>query len=382
MPMRMLQEDWITMAFRPIRREHAVRYFENVIISFVITLLGTRIFLEITGYPQIATGGLHIAHVLWGGLFLLMASLIALVYRNQLLLTLSSILTGIGWGLFIDELGKFVTADNDYFFRPAAPIIYLSFLCLWFVAWYMRRDKAQSANTQIYHILDNLEELIEASVDRDELRAMKQQLVRLSQDRQDGITDELALALLHFIEREDIKASEEEPSFVPRWIGRARQSINTALLAPRMSLYAVPTVLAFLGALRLFNSCKHLLPLVWPSLPASLHADLDVSPFSSSANMWLFLLMNAIRLVIAMLLLRAARGVFSQQQEGWPRARTALVLAITFLDLLVFYFNQFSAAVVAVMDVILLGWTNHHQRRSRIEGLPQVPPSLGGAKAS
>jgi len=230
--------------------------------------------------------------------------------------------------------------------------------------------------------LDNLEELIEASVDPDELRAMKQQLVRLSQDRQDGITDELALALLHFIEREDIRTSEEEPSFVTRWMRRVRHIINTALLAPRMRRYVFPSALALLGALRLFNSFKHLLPLVWQSLPASFHADLDVSPFSSSANMWLFLLMNAFRLVIAMLFLRAALSVFSQQQEAWLRARTALVLAITFLDLLVFYFNQFSAAVVAVMDVIVLGGVNHHQRRSRIEGLPQVPPVVGRGEAT
>ena len=58
------------MAFRFIRREAAEQYLENVIVAFVITLLGTRLFLELTNYPQIAPGALHIAHVLWGGLFL------------------------------------------------------------------------------------------------------------------------------------------------------------------------------------------------------------------------------------------------------------------------------------------------------------------------
>jgi len=347
------------MAFKPIRREHAVRYFENVIISFVITLLGIRMFLEIGGYPQIASGVLHIAHVLWGGLLLLVASLIALMYRNRPLLTLSSILTGVGWGFFIDELGKFITADSDYFFRPAAPIIYLTFLCLWFLAWYLQREKHQSANTRIYHILDSLEEVIEASVDPADLMAMKQQLLQLSQDRQDGTSDELALALLRFIEREDIKTKEEEPSITTRWVRRARHSINAVLLLPWMSRYVFPTVLALYGGIRALNSCKHLLPLIWPSLSASFHADLDVNPYSSSANMWLFLLMNGFRLVIAMLFLWAARSVFSQQQRGWQMARTALILAITIVDLLVFYFNQFSAAVVTVIDVVLLGWINY-----------------------
>ena len=47
-------------------------------------------------------------------------------------------------GLFIDEVGKFITESNDYFFAPAAPIIYgavLLLLLVWLVV--SRTDRPQ-----------------------------------------------------------------------------------------------------------------------------------------------------------------------------------------------------------------------------------------------
>ncbi len=106
------------------RRDHAERYLFLVVAAFAISVAVTRVFLAATGYPKVGGGGLHIAHMLWGGLLLVVASILPLMLVGSRVLVVSAIAGGVGVGLFIDEVGKFITENNNYFFAPAAPLIY------------------------------------------------------------------------------------------------------------------------------------------------------------------------------------------------------------------------------------------------------------------
>ncbi len=94
---------------RPVKRQGAERYLRFTLLSFAASVALTRLFLGLTGYPQVGGGGLHIAHVLWGGLLLFVAALLPLLLANRWVLTVEAILGGVGVGLFIDEVGKFIT---------------------------------------------------------------------------------------------------------------------------------------------------------------------------------------------------------------------------------------------------------------------------------
>jgi len=108
------------------------------VLSGIGTVLATRAYLEIAGYPKLGGGSLHIAHVLWGGLFMAAGLAVAVTFLGRPARAWAAILGGVGFGLFIDEIGKFVTARTDYFYHPAAGLIYLAFAGLVLLVWWVR----------------------------------------------------------------------------------------------------------------------------------------------------------------------------------------------------------------------------------------------------
>lgn len=150
------------------RSLEGVGLLEDFVISAVATILGVRIFLNLTNYFQLGTGGIHISHMLWGGLLMLVALTLALGYLNKEARKLAAFVGGVGFGLFIDEIGKFVTSDNDYFFNPTFALIYMVFVLFLISFRSIARRTEYSKKEYAINALEVMKEIIFDDLDREE----------------------------------------------------------------------------------------------------------------------------------------------------------------------------------------------------------------------
>ena len=137
-----------------VRSIYAETLLEDFFVSAVAGLLAIRLYLAATGFPQLSIGTLHIAHIVWGGLLMLVALVMLLAFLNRRSQTIAAVVGGVGFGAFIDELGKFITSANDYFFRPAVAVIYVVFVLVFLATRAISRSRSFSPQHALANAFD------------------------------------------------------------------------------------------------------------------------------------------------------------------------------------------------------------------------------------
>lgn len=143
-------------------------FVETFLISGVFSVLCIRAFLYATDFPYLGGDRFHIAHVLWGGIFMMVALIILLSFTNKRAKELASVVGGIGFGAFIDELGKFITRDNNYFYEPTIALIYIVFIVIVVASVALERFFAHSTKSYVVNALEILKEAVVLDLDEQE----------------------------------------------------------------------------------------------------------------------------------------------------------------------------------------------------------------------
>ena len=211
---------------------------EALLVAAVAALLAIRGYLAATGFPQVGGGGLHVAHMLWGGLLMLVAVVLLLVGLGRQTRTVAAIVGGAGFGTFIDELGKFITSDNNYFFRPAVGIVYVIFVVLFLVTRTLGGRTPRSREAALANAADTLPDLVLGGA----TEAEQTRVLRLLE--QSGERGPLACAIRAFVAAAPAAAAVR-PSLISRLAARGRK-IYEGLIASRW--FGRVVVLLFVGS--------------------------------------------------------------------------------------------------------------------------------------
>lgn len=340
---------------RPVKREGADRYLLLTLLSFAGSVTFTRLFLELTGYPQIGGETYHIAHVLWGGLLLFFASLLPLVAANRWVFTVSALLSGIGVGLFIDEVGKFITQNNDYFHPLAAPIVYALFLFTVLIYIRVRRPPSRDLRAELYRAFDTMEEVLEHDLDPNERDALLSRLRYVAEEADlAGQQDFARLAhdLMDFVQCESITLASIPSTPWRRFQARWRRFEEAHISKGRLSAVLAGGMLG-LGLLAVGR-----LLLALPLAAYSLSLGVDVGSLAWLATRFGLEAIVGVLLLVAVWLLLARR-------EGMAinLGAIGLLLSLTAVNLLVFYFDQFSAILTAFTQFWILAGLFYYRQR-------------------
>jgi hypothetical protein len=328
-----------------VRNLAAEEMLELFMVTAVLAVLVIRFLLGLSGYPQLGGSGLHIAHMLWGGVLMLAALFLMLVYLGMRVLRLAAIVGGLGFGVFVDELGKFITSDNDYFYRPAIALIYLVFAALFLVLRAVRRQRAWSEETYLINVLVMLQEAVLHDLDTVEHRHALALLQKVK-----PAPDSLAapiqamIAALPPIQRRKTSRLGRTFRLARLWTHRA---LGSGWLPRLVSLAFAVRVLVFVVT-------TSLLAVGYAISGARPHA-LELIAFAAA------LLSNAMGIAGIVSLLRSRFSAFT-----W--FKRSVIVSIFLADVFAFYQQQLAALSSLTVDVALLVIVNALLRHELIHG--------------
>ncbi len=298
-----------------------------------MTILAVRLYLQLTGYPQVGGATLHIAHMLWGALAMTIAFGMLLIMASAVWKPTAAVVGGFGFGLFIDELGKFITQDNDYFYRPAIALIYAVLVVLFLISRTIDRiDKITPGDRMVY-AAQCVDQLVIGRLDEEGRAAGLRHL------DESGNTSSLALRIREILEEADV-SSPAARSRLLEWRDRAGRvywkMVSTHWLWRLVIIGFMIQVVNFLGSLALAVADDRFDPT-------------DGLTFSETGALLSGLVAGALAAYGLIMFVR------NERLRGLKALANSTLVTLLFGQFFAFAANQFAALGSLTLQLVILG---------------------------
>jgi hypothetical protein len=312
---------------------------ELVLIMMVMaigTVLLTRLCLNIMDYPKLGGEVWHIAHLVWGGTLMLFGMVLALITHGEKYKKIAAGGFGIGLGWFVDEAGKFLSVDNDYFFQPAIVVMYIFFILMFLLYRFLDKNTVKNPKVLLYQALANLEEITEKDLEKKEKRELIKKLSRIAK-KVDPTVKFFVLGLKNLIVKIEAIEDKKEKWNKKWWRELKRFSYN--------DIFKKRFVLVLLLVLALVYAVGG----VYDAVIFSKYL------FSREWNGWMYGLKIFFDFVTSILFMLGIYSVWRKKKSrGIGYFRLGLLVNIFLSSVFKFYLEQFLGVFSLILSVIVL----------------------------
>jgi hypothetical protein len=342
----------------------AARYLDLFIVGGVSAVLAIRFVLRITGYPSLGGARFHIAHMLWGGLLMAAALLVCLSFLGNRARLWAALLGGIGFGTFIDEIGKFITRDNNYFYQPSIALIYITFVLIYLAFRDLQMRRGIGREEYLVNAIHDLEEAVINGLQPEQRDRALRYLGAIAEK------DDMTLGLAALIERASVQpATNGLPHRIRRYIVAGYEAVlaRSNRFGGLISLFVLQLVVNA-GTVALIVA-GHLSAGIVAEASGQRSGIVGILPISD----WLLIgstLIPSIFVVVAVFALRRSR------MTGLHFFHRAVLLSICFTEVFMFYRSQAAALVVLAFNLFAWACVNvvitRESRAGRRPAMPRI----------
>lgn len=320
-------------------------------ISALVSLLITRFILQLLGWPTLSFGVWHIAHANWGGALMVMGSMLMLTFHGEKIKKTAAIISGAGWGLFIDEVGKYITKSNDYWFQPAIIIIYVSFILLYLVYRHLENNQPKDTKTLLYSVINKLDDVAENNLDEREKKEILIKLDKVIKNEKNEDRKNLAKNLQIFIKNQPAKKIERN-SWWQQLVARTGYYSYNKILKTRLVKYGLAVYAGFWAINKIQETVRIL------ANPQKLQL---IQKFNQSydliykSDIYMLILKIVSDSIVAVLFIVGIFFIATRKKfKGLKFFQMGLIVSIFLSSVFKLYFEQFSEVWVIVASIVLL----------------------------